>query len=121
MYLRIDFSNDCKPLPHQSQFEGTWCHTYQFRRTLPKGTAREHTICRKQDGLLKWIKCYLLQQKGSCFIHRVVVPMTHDNLGSDLIRIRFIIKDNCQMTVRVIRSVVLLSTHCGHLYHQMCH
>jgi hypothetical protein len=25
------------------------------------------------------------------------------------------------MTVRVIKSVVLLSTHCGHLYHQMSH
>ena len=23
--------------------------------------------------------------------------------------------------VRVIKSIVLLSTHCGHLYYQMCH
>ena len=30
-------------------------------------------------------------------------------------------KNDILCTVRVIKSVVSLSTHCGHFYHQMCH
>ena len=78
------------------------------------------------DGTLIFVKAVVISSKLASYVNPVAVT-GHSVIVSLVARVVVAAlgsssEDTTAVPdVRVIKSVVLLSTHCGHLHHQMCH
>jgi len=83
---------------------GSYCCTGKSKKASATKNKSPHFLCEGHDKLILNIHF----NSSSCVIQRALWFNTPLRISPNVL-------------VRVIKSVVLLSTYCGHLYHQMGH